>query len=625
MSLLESLVRSGRLVVPGDATPLTLGNGRVVAPDGTDYGPATGPLDFLGTQPSPGPVPDEAIEKIRGHLQLPPTDEVKAAIASAIAASGADLGREHFTAEARVLAERFGLDAPSAVATSSAQPLTGHERLELVSHSIGPRLTTGRAVQRSVRVRNAGPGPIPAGTRVETYWLADAAPAGLCDIPVDIAPGREITLIVRIHGPKVVGPATLKARLLLPTGLSEPFLDHAVDAIQPDLPLFDYEYSPHLLTYEYDHKVATDELMAWIEAREGGRACSLLEIGGGVHPSSTPAVQAGHNLVSVDVTHSQSILGALYFRNALPKSTETLAFLTCDGTRLPFAPATFDGVSMFAAFHHFADPVALLNEVKRVLKPGGFAYIACDCCAPDPASPDYLKDLAQGVNEQMFTLPEYHGFFRAAGLSVARARVDCQSLKVFVVKPGGAHSNVVTAAEAGRAFVRRLYQGLLGREPDATGLDHWASQLAGGKQSRAAMVETFIESAEYQGTMVPLAHLALAASTGVTPDSGRFRSWAKRLRGGEPIVDIAVELTSSDVGGDREAARNAESLLAVSESYEHRDRHATRVAVILLYDALLGRTPDDAGLAHWMGFLDRGGSLSELIETLLDSEEFRAM
>ena len=42
---------------------------------------------------------------------------------------------------------------------------------------------------------------------------------------------------------------------------------------------------------------------------------------------------------------------------------------------LPFASATFDMASSYAFMHHVADHVAILREVRRVLKPGGLFYV----------------------------------------------------------------------------------------------------------------------------------------------------------------------------------------------------------------------------------------------------------
>ncbi len=51
--------------------------------------------------------------------------------------------------------------------------------------------------------------------------------------------------------------------------------------------------------------------------------------------------------------------------------TGNLAFVRGDATALPFHDASFDGVCCFAALHLFADPFGALDEMRRVLGPGG--------------------------------------------------------------------------------------------------------------------------------------------------------------------------------------------------------------------------------------------------------------
>ena len=50
---------------------------------------------------------------------------------------------------------------------------------------------------------------------------------------------------------------------------------------------------------------------------------------------------------------------------------ENLVLIRGDATALPFADATFDGTCCFAALHLFAEPFAALDEMTRVLAPGG--------------------------------------------------------------------------------------------------------------------------------------------------------------------------------------------------------------------------------------------------------------
>jgi ubiquinone/menaquinone biosynthesis C-methylase UbiE len=48
-----------------------------------------------------------------------------------------------------------------------------------------------------------------------------------------------------------------------------------------------------------------------------------------------------------------------------------VALIRADATELPFRDGVFDGVCCFAALHLFADPPAALDEMRRVLAPGG--------------------------------------------------------------------------------------------------------------------------------------------------------------------------------------------------------------------------------------------------------------
>jgi SAM-dependent methyltransferase len=318
----------------------------------------------------------------------------------------------------------------------------GPPSLALVRHTIGERLTSGQEIWRSVRVRNGAAVLRSEGAsaaRVEVRWSTaeGAALEGATRstvVPVDLEPGREITLILRMRVPDVHGPCRLTLHLVGPGAPAEPFATHSVHVSRLDLPVFEYEYHPAMNDYEADHRIATEELRAFVAKRYASRKCSVLEIGSGVHPQSWVLAADGHRVVATDVSHSQCILGALYFRFAMPALAERFAFMSCDGAQLPFADASLDGIVLFAAFHHFDDPRALLAELRRVIVDEGFIYIANDCCAPDPSGADYLAELRRGINEQMFTLPEYQQLFAGAGLEVVRARVDVHDLKVFAAK-----------------------------------------------------------------------------------------------------------------------------------------------------------------------------------------------
>jgi SAM-dependent methyltransferase len=51
-------------------------------------------------------------------------------------------------------------------------------------------------------------------------------------------------------------------------------------------------------------------------------------------------------------------------------------FLVASGTQLPFADGAFDAVVCNHVYEHVADPVALMREIRRVLRPDGACYLA---------------------------------------------------------------------------------------------------------------------------------------------------------------------------------------------------------------------------------------------------------
>jgi SAM-dependent methyltransferase len=73
-------------------------------------------------------------------------------------------------------------------------------------------------------------------------------------------------------------------------------------------------------------------------------------------------------VVGVDASRTMLERGAEELRSDDPGN---LVLVRGDATALPFAAGSFDGTCCFAALHLFADPFAALDEMRRVLRPGG--------------------------------------------------------------------------------------------------------------------------------------------------------------------------------------------------------------------------------------------------------------
>jgi ubiquinone/menaquinone biosynthesis C-methylase UbiE len=73
-----------------------------------------------------------------------------------------------------------------------------------------------------------------------------------------------------------------------------------------------------------------------------------------------------------------------------------VALMRADATQLPFRDGVFDGVCCFAALHLFADPFVAIDEMRRVLAPGGRIALMTSVRRQVTLRP--LKPLLQGAS-----------------------------------------------------------------------------------------------------------------------------------------------------------------------------------------------------------------------------------
>lgn len=126
------------------------------------------------------------------------------------------------------------------------------------------------------------------------------------------------------------------------------------------------EYFADLDTQRYrSHR----HLLEWIHAMQPGR--SVLEVGCGVGLDSAQMAQHGLQVTALDLT----VIGAKTADERARRKDLDAAYLCASGEALPFADETFDYVYSFGVLHHASDTQACIDEVRRVLKPGGEARI----------------------------------------------------------------------------------------------------------------------------------------------------------------------------------------------------------------------------------------------------------
>lgn len=100
----------------------------------------------------------------------------------------------------------------------------------------------------------------------------------------------------------------------------------------------------------------------------------ILEIGTGKGHFAIALAKRGFSFTSIDISAQEQEIAKLNLRYL---GLDTKAkFLVEDAERLSFPNSSFDTIFSVNVFHHLSRPEAVLNEIKRLLKPGGKAVLS---------------------------------------------------------------------------------------------------------------------------------------------------------------------------------------------------------------------------------------------------------
>jgi ubiquinone/menaquinone biosynthesis C-methylase UbiE len=119
-----------------------------------------------------------------------------------------------------------------------------------------------------------------------------------------------------------------------------------------------------------------------------------------------------------------------------------LTYVQGTAERMPFPDASFDKVISISCLEHFADPFKGLQEMARVLKPGGRIAISVDSLLPENSSASYRdwhKDrhfvTAYFRQDELLTMMERAGLIGEPGRTVHlfRSRLAA-SIRQFVTR-----------------------------------------------------------------------------------------------------------------------------------------------------------------------------------------------
>jgi uncharacterized repeat protein (TIGR01451 family) len=290
--------------------------------------------------------------------------------------------------------------------------------------------------------------------------------------------------------------------------------------------------------------------------------------------NTVTSVTAG-GLVSYSITITNSgpdgVFGAT-LRNVLPAALTNV---------------TFTSVAANGALGNTASGQGAINDTLNLPSGGTVVYTVNATVAPD----------AQGVVTVTAVASDPPGTIDPApGNNIATANITITP--AVTVTPNVDPPTTLTGNER---FVDQVFRDLLGRPADANALGGFGNLLDGG--ARRTQVVSLIQSStefrlkEVDGLYVQLLHRNADATAE------------------QEFVDFLGQ------GGSLQQVENA--ILSSDEYFQVRGGNTNAGFLTALYQDVLGRTPDAAGLQSFSDFLANGGSRSQValsIQTSLESD-----
>ncbi len=97
--------------------------------------------------------------------------------------------------------------------------------------------------------------------------------------------------------------------------------------------------------------------------------------------------------------------------------TDTIQYVQGDFNHLPLATNSIDHVWSMEAFYYATDPIAALEELRRVLRPGGTFFCAVNYFAESEHTHHWQEGIS--IKMTLWDRADYRDAFRTAGFHVA--------------------------------------------------------------------------------------------------------------------------------------------------------------------------------------------------------------
>jgi outer membrane protein assembly factor BamB len=157
-----------------------------------------------------------------------------------------------------------------------------------------------------------------------------------------------------------------------------------------------------------------------------------------------------------------------------------------------------------------------------------------------------------------------------------------------------------------RLFAMQQYRDFLWREGDGPGITGWTNAVTNGTWSRPQVIDAFVLSPEFSVFIAPVVRLYFATYLRIPDYAGLNANILLVRNGTKTMVQLADFFTTSP------------EFTALYGSLNNTQ------FVTLLYNNVLGRAPDTAGLNGWLALLAGGASRGQVLLGFSDSVEYKA-
>lgn len=241
------------------------------------------------------------------------------------------------------------------------------------------------------------------------------------------------------------------------------------------------------------------------------------------------------------------------------------------------------------------------------------------------AGNDFIGGLADGSaidGGEGSDIVSYAGLTRSYGVSSENA--------VAIVSSGGLgdtikaveniefrDSTLTFDVDSDAAYVMRLYDTVLHREPDMVGLDAWLDRMDDGL-SKADVAAAFVGSSEFLGKTGALStadfvEFLYTSALGRSSDEAGKANWVANIDAGLSRAEAVIGFSESDEHRQLTADTLAKGLWVTDDNFQQ---------VAALYDSFADRLPDRPGLLNWVAALESGMSLKDVATGFANSGEF---